>query len=182
MRFFTAFCTLLIICASAQAVDHNSLKPAISHLRTFANSPDVIKVIKSQTQHRTIRELLKIDQLWRIEPGIENKIFNTDAQGLLLEFMAKHNAVFVEMIVIGSQGETLGAIPKTSDYWQGDEAKFKQVMGHGDIFIDAMDWDESSQTISAQISVPVFADNEVIGVITGAVEASLKALGDVELR
>ena len=46
---------------------------------------------------------------------------------------------------------------KTSDYWQGDEAKFKKSFngGAGAVFVDDVSFDKSSQTYSVQVSVPV---------------------------
>lgn len=180
MARYLASLLLLFSSISALAIDSERLKPAISQLVSLSQSSDVIKIVSAHSEPLTIRYMLKMDQLWRTQEGFSDNILDPDAQSALKSFMAKNSNLFIELILMGRYGETLGAIPKTSDYWQGDEAKFIQVMGYDEIFIDALNWDESTQTISAQISVPVHANGDIIGVLTGAVEASLKALGNAK--
>ena len=57
---------------------------------------------------------------------------------------------------------------KTSDYWQGDEAKFQKSYngGSGAVFVDEVEFDDSAQAYLCQVSVPVKDGAEVIGAIT----------------
>jgi len=61
---------------------------------------------------------------------------------------------------------------KTSDYWQGDEAKFKKsfASGAGGIFIDEVEFDDSTQAYLVQASVPVKDGGKVIGAITFGID------------
>jgi hypothetical protein len=61
---------------------------------------------------------------------------------------------------------------KTSDYWQGDEAKFKKSFnnGEGAVFIDDVKFDDSSQAYTVQVSVPVIDGDKVIGAITFGID------------
>jgi len=61
---------------------------------------------------------------------------------------------------------------KTSDYWQGDEAKFKKSYngGSGAVFVDDVEFDDSAQAYLCQVSVPVKDGAEVIGAITIGVD------------
>lgn len=181
MRFNIAMWLLLFVSIHANAIDPSSLKPAIKQLYALSESPILVKVIQEHHKPLTIRHMLKIDQQWRLNPSIAEKLLVPEAQRVFEDFMKQKQNLFIELILMGSYGETLGAIPITSDYWQGDEPKFMQVMGHDEIFIDALNWDESTQTISAQISVPIVSGTQIIGVLTGAVEANLKALGNAEI-
>ncbi|GAA6135098.1 hypothetical protein NBRC116188_18880 [Oceaniserpentilla sp. 4NH20-0058] len=182
MARYAAPILLLFISICAQAIEPEKLKPAISRLVSLSQSADIIEIINTHSKPQTIRYMLKMDQLWRTQEGISDNVLDPAAQKILQSFMAQNSNFFIEVILIGQYGETLGSIPKTSDYWQGDEAKFKQVMGYDEVFIDALRWDESTQTISAQISVPIYFNRDIIGVLTGAVEASLKALGNAKFR
>ena len=60
------------------------------------------------------------------------------------------------------------ATARTSDYWQGDEAKWQRAYddGRGGTFIDRPKFDESANRRIAQISVPVMDGEKVIGAIT----------------
>ena len=69
-----------------------------------------------------------------------------------------------------NRGLNVGQSDMTSDYWQGDEAKFKKSfgVGPGALFIDEIEKDVSTQTFQSQLSMPVVdgATGEVIGAIT----------------
>ena len=56
-------------------------------------------------------------------------------------------------------------------------------MADESVFVDQLNWDDSTQTISAQISVPVKDQaGEMFGVLTGSVEASLGDLSQLETQ
>jgi hypothetical protein len=63
----------------------------------------------------------------------------------------------------------------TSDYWQGDEDKYSMTYpkGPGAVHFSDVEFDESSQTYQAQISIPLVdtATNEVVGALTVGVNA-----------
>ena len=61
---------------------------------------------------------------------------------------------------------------KTSDYWQGDEAKFKNSFnqGKGAIFVDEVEFDDSAQAYLVQVSVPVMDQGKAIGAITFGID------------
>ena len=67
-----------------------------------------------------------------------------------------------------NQGAIVCATAKTTDYWQGDEAKWERAYnaGKGDVFIDRPKLDESADARIAQISVPVMDGDRAIGAIT----------------
>jgi hypothetical protein len=57
---------------------------------------------------------------------------------------------------------------KTTDYWQGDEAKFIKSYdnGKGAVFVDDVKFDNSTQAYLDQVSVPVKDGGKAIGAIT----------------
>jgi hypothetical protein len=61
---------------------------------------------------------------------------------------------------------------KTSDYWQGDEAKFQKSFngGAGQVHVGDVKFDESAQVYQVQISVPVTDGVKAIGAITIGVD------------
>lgn len=64
----------------------------------------------------------------------------------------------------------------TSDYWQGDEAKFQKSfeMGPGAFFIDDIELGESRQTYRGQVSFAITdpASGDVVGAITIGLNAA----------
>jgi hypothetical protein len=73
-----------------------------------------------------------------------------------------------ETFVMDDRGALVCATARTSDYWQGDEAKFEQAFrgGKGHVFIDRPKYDDSASASIAQISVPVMENGRAIGAIT----------------
>ena len=63
----------------------------------------------------------------------------------------------------------------TSDYWQGDDAKWQKTyqVGPHAVFVDEVEQDESTQRYQTQVSVSI-ADpvtGEVIGAVTIGIDA-----------
>src|SRR3546814_10480376 len=60
-----------------------------------------------------------------------------------------------EIFVMDNRGLNVGQSEVTSDYWQGDEAKFQKSYeaGADAIFVDEVEMDESTQTFQSQVSM-----------------------------
>ena len=75
-----------------------------------------------------------------------------------------------EIFVMDNKGLNVGQSDVTSDYWQGDEAKWQKTFlaGADAVFIDAVEFDESTQTFQSQLSLPVVdpQSGDVIGAVT----------------
>ena len=65
--------------------------------------------------------------------------------------------LFTEIFAMDDKGLNVAASDVTSDYWQGDEAKWKSTyaVGAGAVHISEVEFDESSQSYQAQVSVTV---------------------------
>ena len=90
-----------------------------------------------------------------------------------------NQSIYSEMFLTDRQGATVAEYPATTDYWQGDEAKWKEAFnkGLGKVHIGPVEFDESTQVDSVQISVPVMADGEAIGVLVVGIKLTyLQAL------
>jgi hypothetical protein len=75
-----------------------------------------------------------------------------------------------EIFVMDNKGLNVGQSDITSDYWQGDEAKWQKTysVGASAIHISDVAKDESTQSFQSQLSLPVVdpANNQVIGAVT----------------
>jgi hypothetical protein len=85
-----------------------------------------------------------------------------------LRELVKGHSVYNETFIMDNQGALVCATAKTTDYWQGDEAKWQRAYneGKGGVFIDRPKFDDSSAQRLAQISVPVLDQGAAIGAIT----------------
>jgi len=96
----------------------------------------------------------------------------------LLRIQADNLGLFTEIFVMDSNGLNVGQSAITSDYWQGDEAKFQKTFPKASnaVFIDEPEWDEDRKIWRAQLNLTL-ADqesNEAIGAAT--VEVNLTEL------
>ena len=79
----------------------------------------------------------------------------------LSAFLAKKKEetqdVVTEMFVMDDKGLDVGQSDVTSDYWQGDEAKWQKtfLVGPDAIFFDKIEKDESTQALQMQVSVSI---------------------------
>ncbi|OHD14785.1 MAG: hypothetical protein A2086_13885 [Spirochaetes bacterium GWD1_27_9] len=99
-----------------------------------------------------------------------NEVLTNECGKFLKSKQDKSNNLYSEIFGMDFQGCVVGESNKTSDYWQGDEDKFSKSFnnGMGAIFVDQVKFDESSQTYSVQISLPIVdtKTKKVIGAIT----------------
>jgi hypothetical protein len=66
---------------------------------------------------------------------------------------------------------------ETSDYWQGDEDKWKKTFVEGKaVFVDEPAFDQSSATYAVQLSVPVSEQNRRIGALTLTLKVRKEAI------
>ena len=75
---------------------------------------------------------------------------------------------YAEIFLTDVQGANVALFPLTSDYWQGDEAKFIQSYNKGScgIAISGSKYDESADSRSFQVSYPVVNKyNRCIGIL-----------------
>ena len=82
---------------------------------------------------------------------------------------------FNEIFIMDNQGANVAMTNKTSDYWQGDEAKFTQAFakGRGAIHYGEVSFDTSAQAYLIQVSVPIIDGTRAIGVLTAGINLDL---------
>jgi hypothetical protein len=98
-----------------------------------------------------------------------SEVLGNDLSKFLQEKQAGSNGVISEIFVMDAKGLNVGQSDTTSDYWQGDEAKFQKSFGAGKeaIFVDEVEKDESTQALQSQASVTISDESGApIGAVT----------------
>ena len=94
---------------------------------------------------------------------------------MLRDRIAEYNGQITEIFVMDSVGLNVAASDITSDFWQGDEAKFTETYGRGpgSIHISDIELDESTQRYQGQISVTIVdpSNGLAVGAMTIGVDA-----------
>lgn len=143
----------------------------------WLSDPTVIAAIKAQNgMHAslTATDIDALDKKWRAEVEASDRPMISEVLGnrlskLLQEKQADSSGTISELFVMDNKGLNVGQSDVTSDYWQGDEAKFQKSFGAGKdaIFVDEVEKDESSQALQSQASLTISDETGVpIGAIT----------------
>ena len=125
-------------------------------------------------------EIATLDETWRAEVGtgsselVDSVLMNAAADFLRAQVEAS-GGMLTEVFIMDSHGLNVAASAPTSDYWQGDEAKFQKTydVGPTAVHFSEIEFDESSQTYQAQISMTLTdpATGEAIGAMTVGIDA-----------
>jgi hypothetical protein len=133
---------------------------------------DAVKRVNKQ--NKTLDQIKAMDERWKAHAGIADymQALIDSACGRHLREIQGKKPYLAEIFVMDNQGANVAMTDKTSDYWQGDEAKFKNAFnnGKGAVFVDEVEFDDSTQTYLVQVSVPVKDGNAVIGAITFGID------------
>ena len=81
----------------------------------------------------------------------------TNCPKYLKKVEADSQGLITEIFVMDDKGLNVGQSDVTSDYWQGDEAKWQKTyqVGPDAIHISDVEQDESTQRFQSQLSLPV---------------------------
>ncbi len=181
--------TLLVLSLLAAPAAHAAdVPPAMSQyiyddLMTWVNDPRIVDAIREQngqTAGLSTDEIIARDNAWRAEVGqpdtpMINGVLSAPLSAFLKEHQEKSGGRITEVFVMDGKGLNVAASGLTSDYWQGDEAKFQETFskGSGTVFIDEIELDESTQAYQGQVSFSVTDPSS--GVVVGAITVGLNA-------
>lgn len=157
---------------------------AEEHVKVWAHKPQVIAAIKAQNkQHAQLTQgdIDRLDKQWRQEtktskrPMIDKTLGNS-LSAYLKQVKTDGKGMYTEIFVMDNKGLNVGQSDATSDYWQGDEAKWKKtyLVGPDALFIDKVKYDESTQEfqVQANLSITDPATKKVVGAVTVGIRMS----------
>ncbi|TCD12283.1 PDC sensor domain-containing protein [Oricola cellulosilytica] len=179
----------IILAASALAIAGNPAQaegPHVPAVKEFIQAsvmpwlkdPAVIAAVKAQNEANSglsEEEIVALDNKWRagVDGGDKSLIDNVLSNSLsafLRDKQMASSGVITEVFVMDAKGLNVGQSDVTSDYWQGDEAKWQKTYGASDanaIFVDEAEKDESTQMLQSQASMTVTDEGGApIGAVT----------------
>jgi hypothetical protein len=148
---------------------------AKNQLAALGSDPVIVTAVKEHNAKGiSLAQIKQMDEKWKGTAGVADymKALMDSACGQHLRKLQDGAEYFAEIFVMGNQGANVAMTDKTSDYWQGDEAKFKNSFagGKGAVFVDEVEFDDSAQAYLVQVSVPVLDGGKAIGAITFGVD------------
>jgi len=148
---------------------------ANTKLIQYAADKIVVDAVKAENaKGKSLDQIKKIDDKWLGTAGVDDfmKGMMTSAAGKYLIELRDKYPFLREIFLVDNQGANVAMSEKTSDYWQGDEAKFKKSFdsGVGTVFVDDVKFDRSTKAFLAHVSVPVIEGDKAIGVLIFGVD------------
>lgn len=134
------------------------------------NEVFVAEVTRQNALGRSLSQIQQIDAEWSSaeeELSIMREML-TNATANEIRKVCKDLPQVGEVFVMDNQGANVGQNALTSDFWQGDEAKWKKSFNEGKGGIDCgkPSLDKSTNEVLQQVSLPIInKDGEVIGAI-----------------
>lgn len=180
-----AIAALVALPAAAHEFEAPLRALAAERLAAIAADPTVTAAIAAQNRRTADLDeaaILALDADWRAQIGAAERpmidsVLENPAGERLRTLRAETAGLITEIFAMDARGLNVAASDITSDYWQGDEAKWQKTFlaGPDALHLDDIAFDESTQTYQAQVSLPV-ADPEsgaAIGAVTFGVDITL---------
>jgi len=151
---------------------------AHSELVKLGTEPIIVAAVKAENaKGKTLEQIKETDEKWKATPGIADfmrELMESEC-GKYLRSLQEKTPYYAEIFVMDNQGANVAMTDKTSDYWQGDEAKFIESYkeGAGGIHISDVEFDDSTQAYLVQVSVPAKDEEKVIGAITIGIDIDI---------
>lgn len=184
IRAFLLSTAVVVAAPAAMAVEPHAAMQAYvdSQIMTWAHDAAIVDAIAAQnvlTAGYDAAQIDTLDKTWRAEVGTASDLVDgvlmNDAADFLRAQITASGGMITEVFIMDAHGLNVAASGATSDYWQGDEAKFQETFpnGAGAMHFGEIEFDESSQTYQAQISITITdpASGDPIGAMTVGIDA-----------
>jgi hypothetical protein len=156
---------------------------AQTEIKKWAADPAIVAAINAANTERAGYDQAKIDSLdkqWKAEVGaaahpLIDATAANPSSAKLKAICDGEGGLVTEAFVMDDKGMNVGMCDATSDYWQGDEAKWQKTYSAGPeaVFVDGVEQDESTQKFQVQTSITVIdpATGKAIGAMTIGLDA-----------
>lgn len=178
----------LVALSVALPVSANEYQPAMqayyeSDIANWMANQVIVDAINAQNATTLAYDQARIDtldQAWRAEVGTDSAptitpVLTNPTSDHLRSLVDASGGRITEIFIMDGMGLNVAVSDTTSDYWQGDEAKFTEThgAGPGTVHYGDVEFDESSQSYQGQISVTITdpVSGEAIGAMTVGIDA-----------
>lgn len=158
---------LLLFCLFAQLCQARDINQDIRDLQALAASPAILEWAMEQDGRLNIEQIFSLEQSWKKQPSQRISLLAPALQNYITQLVEQFQSPFDDLLLIGTQGETLAVFPVPDEYWYGDQAAFVNVMAEETVYLE-----RSKALQSPRIAVPI---KDQYGEIFGVLRAHLKA-------
>lgn len=157
----------------------------IGQLRDMLSQPVILMSVTAQNDRRSGLQQADIDALdaqWRKERDADDQplvaaTLSSPASSYLLQKQAGSLGLYTALFVMDAYGLNVGQSAVTSDYWQGDEAKFLKTfpVAPDAVFVDTPEYDGKNKVWIVQVNMTLSQNGKAIGSATA--DVNLTELG-----
>ena len=170
---------VLTLSAREQRVIHRLI---LMGVKQWIESPIVLESIRRQnTLHSKLESdhISALDQQWRQEVHSQkhhliSELLAHPLSVYLQNLERDSNGLFSEIFITDNLGLNVAMSKPTSDYWQGDEAKFEKTFKSqsNKLYIDSIRYDQSAKKFQSQVSLRIVDPStaQAIGMLTIGVD------------
>ena len=148
----------IVVSAAAPAKPaKKTLAAEAGKLHAVASDTSVVEAVKKQNARElTLKAVKLLDNRWFVgkESGLVKQTLRGPCADRLREFLAA-NPAHSEAFVLDAQGAVVCADSRTLNFWYGEQPRWQEA-NSGKVYTDG----------EGMLSVPVKADDKVIGVVT----------------
>jgi len=148
----------------------------VDQVRQWSSSPVVLLSLEASNERYANLDQAAIDALdgqWKAEREVEDQplitaVLSSPLSNYLTRIQADSQGLFTAIFVMDGSGLNAGQSAITSDYWQGDEAKWQKTyqVGPDAVFVDEIEINEDTGAEIAQLNMAIAQDGKVVGAIT----------------
>lgn len=169
-RLLIVVCVLFSTLSFAEEVPQEVLD-MVPDMQAWGSDPVLVAAVKEQNaKGMSLDDIKARDAEWRKVEGLDAQMEGmlSSAAGKRMVELENSAPYYFELFLMDNQGANVAMTNKTSDYWQGDEAKWQESFknGAGAVHLGEVEFDDSAQSYLVQVSVPVMDSGKAIGAIT----------------
>lgn len=127
-----------------------------------------------------------IDAQWREEVArrdfhLVDSFLSRPVSKFLQLQKSRNHGLITELILVDRDGHNLGIADVTSDFWQGDEAKFTKAsgVGSGGLYISDIRYDVSAQHFLVHASIPLHDGQRLAGMLIVGINVEMALAGEM---
>lgn len=159
---------------------HDAALARLPLARAIAADTEVLKALRAKNASgETLAMIQARDRSWatNAQRALRQQLVDGPCAERL-RALAQPDPSVVEVILMDARGANVCLSRETSDYWQGDEAKFQRTFGVGnDVFVDEPALDASTGTYAVQLSLLIRVQGEKLGALTLSLKVRKQELG-----
>lgn len=127
--------------------------------------------------------IIKLDKQWRAERKTDDQpliaaTLSNPLSVYLSRMQGRSLGLYSEIFVMDNKGLNVGQSSITSDFWQGDEAKFQKTFpkGANTSFIDEAEWDGKYRIWKTQLNITISEGQGKAPIGVATIEVNLTEL------